>query len=490
MVHIDEHTLELLALGDASTRKKEKQIRKHLAECSGCAAMYLEITRFYEDVREENESETPALESLTRRSLVRKRDELEPYFAKPDLEPVSYTEVRVPTVWRRINRFRHEHPVKTTLTMIAFTAALSIGAGFMSRVVGRIPSPAYVHLNVAKGAMEVFSKNNRPLWSIPASGLNSIEYNIASLGSSYWQFCDLNSDGQNEIVTVIPGLGASTTNSPVLHIFGPRGDLRLEAKINPGVISYSGVMYPQDFQPMNLALINSPRGRGKEFLVGITNGHSPYCEVKLDTQGRVLGEYWHFGNLIGMSPVTLADGKRYVALMGENDVNDRTTGSYPVIVILDPSRLVGITESAVTPGFGFQLSLAEVYYVRLPNCDMNYALKAYMFVHDLTGETRSTLDFSLASSQSSVSRDGSTPSFDVSFSKGMRVLSYSASNVSVTLHAAMEKQGLVTGELDQTYLDRLKNEVRYWNGNEWVKTPTPIIHRAIERQSVSLGKQK
>ena len=30
MGHIDEHTLELLALGDAEVRKSEKQIKRHL----------------------------------------------------------------------------------------------------------------------------------------------------------------------------------------------------------------------------------------------------------------------------------------------------------------------------------------------------------------------------------------------------------------------------------------------------------------------------
>ncbi|MCL5020423.1 MAG: hypothetical protein M1339_01910 [Bacteroidetes bacterium] len=490
MRHIDEHTLELLALGDKKIRKSERQIKKHLAECSGCKALFSEITRFYEDVLEEHESEVPALSSLTKRALVRKRNDLEPYFAKPDLDVVSYEEVKVPSVWKRMSRIGREHPVRAALAMFAFIATLSLGAGFMSKIIVPIPNPAYVHLNIERGMMDVFSRNNRLLWSLPGSNLNSIEYNIANFGSSYWQIADLNSDGQNEVVTVIPGLGASTTDSPVLQIFGQKGRLLRETAMDPGTISYVEASYPQHFLPMNLIVMNSDKGQSKELFVGITDGHSPYCVVKLDAQGHVLGEYWHFGNLVGMSPVTLAGGKTYLALLGENDVDDRTTGSFPVIVILNPDEIIGRTESTVTPGFGFQLSRAEVYYVKLPNCDMNYALKAYMSVQDLTGETRNMLAFSLRSAQSSVGSTDGLPTFDVAFSKGMRVLSYSASNASITLHAAMEKQGMVKGELDQAYLDRLKNGVRYWNGNEWVKTPTPIIHRAIGQQSVSIGKHK
>ncbi len=473
MIHLDENIIELFVLGDERACKREKQIKRHLEECLGCRKLYQDIKNYYEEVEREKNSVAQPLSRMTERSLVRKRDELEPYFARPDTEVVTFSEISAPSMWKRVDRFRRERPVASVLGLFAISLTGALLAIYLWNPMMPNSNPAYIHLNTEKGLMEVFNKENHMLWSIPGQDLANVEHEIAEYATSYWQVTDLHSDGKNDVVTSIPGLGSAEIGGAVLQIFDPSGRLLRKVDIDPGPVSFRGHQYSQSFGITNFLVAEINSDANKEIFVGITDGHSPYCIVRMDSHGDVLGEYWHFGNLFGMSYVRFADGRKYLVLCGENDVQDRSTASFPVIVVLDPAQIVGTTQSVVTPGFGYKASNAEVYYVRLPNSDMNRVLHAYAAVRRLDGKSDTELSFDLESGPSSMATDG-TPSFGAVFSRSMTVLSYSASNTSVTMHGELENEGLVKGKVDKAYLDGLKNRVRYWNGKEWVKKATRI----------------
>lgn len=475
MTHIDENTLELLVLGDPKVRRREKQLRQHLAECAGCMGLFEEIRSYYAEVELHKSPSGFPVSSVGQRALIRKRNELEPYFELPETRAVPYAEVRMPSRWKRIDQFRRTHPVSSTFAVFAVAVVLALSAGYFRNALA--PNPSYVHLNIQKGTMQVFSKNNRLLWSIPGSGLQEAKHQMRQYGTAYWQVTDLNSDGGRDVATILPGLGTGGNAGARLQIFGPSGKLQRRVDIDPGSVSFRGHVYSQPFGPINMMVADVGKNGEKEMFVGVTDGHSPYCVYRLDAHGDILGEYWHFGNLAGMASVELSDGKRYLALCGENDIEDREKTSYPVLIILDPTKIVGKTQSEVTPGFGFKQSDAEVYYVRLSNTDMNYALHAYMAVRRLNGESDKQMSFNLDSGPSALP-DGMSPSFDVTFSKRMTVLAYNASNASITIHGELRNQGLVKGTIDKAYLSKLKDEARYWNGSDWVEKPTRIDHRA------------
>ncbi len=56
----------------------------------------------------------------------------------------------------------------------------------------------------------------------------------------------------------------------------------------------------------------------------------------------------------------------------------------------------------------------------------------------------------------------------------MKILRVKSNNDIDRLHDLLVNEGKLTGKLDQSYLDALKDGVRYWDGKEWRKQVTMV----------------
>ncbi len=96
-----------------------------------------------------------------------------------------------------------------------------------------------------------------------------------------------------------------------------------------------------------------------------------------------MGEYLHFG----YGTITPIDTKfrdsMEIAFCGQNEVDDPDSISHAVLIILDPSKIIGKIEAGDSHGFGLPVSRAEKYIIRFPLSDMNYALKSNAHVADV-----------------------------------------------------------------------------------------------------------
>jgi hypothetical protein len=165
--------------------------------------------------------------------------------------------------------------------------------------------------------------------------------------------------------------------------------------------------------------------------------------------------------------------KKVLVLGGVNDLEDEKGASYPVIIVLDPTKLKRKIESVGTPGFGFSLSQAELYYIRLPESDLSEALNAKCRVLSMV-HTQYNHEDGLSFWVRGDS-EGEIPIFQYFFSKrDMSVLGVKGEDHTSRVYADLVQQGRLSGTIDQQYLDGLKEGVRYWDGRDWQRQPVQV----------------
>jgi hypothetical protein len=214
----------------------------------------------------------------------------------------------------------------------------------------------------------------------------------------------------------------------------------------------------------------------KDIYVVWGNGRSPNVIARYDASGNELGQYWHFGNLLGMFAIEVnSDGTKELIVTGTNDTLDSLRLEFPAIAVLDPRRIVGKKKSACSPGFAMQESDAEFYYLRLPVSPLSVALVKHETVTRLTQDKDGTLAF--MTTNTSALADPNAAAYEYRFSTDFRILEVKSTSGTDQLYGRKVKEGLVKGTIDAAYLNALKGGVQYWDGKEWVKEALRIKHK-------------
>jgi hypothetical protein len=220
-------------------------------------------------------------------------------------------------------------------------------------------------------------------------------------------------------------------------------------------------------------VIRGGEGAAAEVFALITNERSPCAVIRYGPQGMVIGEYWHQGNLIGPYLYDLdGDQSPEILLIGSNDEAEDSLGASgvrAVLVVLDPRRVVGRTESSVTPGFGFSRSKAERYYIRLPRGPFDRALGLGLRLSQLRTVDSSHFVFKVQTYPGEA-----RVMFDVQFDRFMNVQSVRPTSDTHVDIAAMQSAGILPkGQLGAKALE-VYRQVEYWNGNDWTTERTSI----------------
>jgi hypothetical protein len=471
MKHVDHHTLELYVLKSASIRGKRRSVANHLAACPHCRTIADEILLIYTEAEKHIQQmhDVPVVSQVAVREWNKHSLASREYDSRPP-ERVNRSLVR------RFVRFSRSRPVVTSTGLVATIVFLVIGTMNVMRWIAPASNPSQLHYDISRDVLEVYDEKENLLWQKPSRGLRGIQGTESISGTRYTLIGDLDGQGRNDVISMLPNESNSAQQlNNTIRIYDSNGHMIVSRALGTDV-NYAGRVYPgAQFGGGGLALAHDPSGTGMDIVASAPHFRSPSVIVRMNGRGELLGEYWHFGHLVRPRTVQSTAGSgEFVILMGSND-SDSSGRDFPIIAVLDPSKITGQSEATATRGFGFPASRAEVAYIRLPRSDIDDAFHAGVEVLRVTPGDERHWSFIVTGNDAP---NGSC--FEYVFDASWRIEAVLSSNGNARIRARLQEKGLVHGQIDQQYLDALKNSVEYWDGQKWAREFN-LVHPAVVR---------
>lgn len=202
-------------------------------------------------------------------------------------------------------------------------------------------------------------------------------------------------------------------------------------------------------------------GRTEIFFLAYHKPDFPCQFGVLSRDGRLVGEYWNSGYLSDVVFSDLdRDGRQEVLAAGLN--NEYGKGC---LIVFSPDRIAGGSPQR-SPSYACK-GLApgsETAYLLFPRTDVDlfhYPVETIMSIDALRNGS-----FYLNAQLSRVFFEVS-PALDVVY--------VHSSHLFQRLHAEAIRKGDVQSRLDPDYFERLRRDVLYWNGTDWVPERTPNL---------------
>jgi hypothetical protein len=458
MHHLDDHTIELFVTGSHTVAGERPAIEEHLAACPSCKATADRMAAFYlEFSRTLGEADFASPNTLPARS--HRRTPL--YHPQAGAVQKSGTgPLTSGTVFVR------RHPIAATSGLAALLLGLALV--FAIPVFRKDPGPVRTIYNAAREQVEILDRNGDVLWTLPTHTRFDLhtDTDLTALSQSI-AIHDLDGDGVNEVLSILRL--ADEEYNHTLRIYDARDALIRSTPI-VAEFRYLDRTYSPNIDLGAILVDDFGGNRTPEiWITGNSRERSPGVTMRLDAQGNVLGSYWHFGQLRYIYSIPLGkDGSKSIVLTGVDDAEDSTHGEFPVIVVLDPAKISGERRSLRSTGFAFAPSDAERFIVALPLTDMNTALQMKPDKIRLVDTSATTLVFRVSSLVPGTENE--MYQFDYFFDKDLRILEVKANSQTEVIRQALLEQGKVTGPLDRTYLEALKDGVRYLCRPEMART--------------------
>ncbi len=466
MVHVDDHTLELFILGAPEVADRKEEIAAHLAECAGCRTLAENIAEFFLEAERELDRNPVPVTSPEKAVMIRKSD------VASIFEPIRGVTSRPrPTTIQRLRQFAWQHPIITGTGSFAFLTGIAVLVVLVANRNHNDANPAYLHPNVGQGMMEVYSKENQLLWKLPARNLDSWVDEENEFKTKEAQIVDLDGDGKQEVVMGVNLILGRDQNQRPLRVLNAKGGLVWERNLGK-LVTFRGTGYNSLYFPRAI-LVDDFSGSGRpDIIVCATSLRSPCAIYRLSATGDIVGEYWHFGVLLGLYSIDLdGDGKSEIVVCGTNDMAD-TSGdaskSTAVIAVLDPRKIIGVSESAFTRGFGFPTSDAELTYIELPRSDMHEVLGLAAEARRLDLEADSSLTF-----VATTGLTGQSVVFYFNFSRDFRPLSVKSSDSTERLHSQLASEGRLRSKWGPKYFENLRAHVQIFKPTEMPVSALP-----------------
>jgi hypothetical protein len=453
--HFDEHMLELFARNSDLIAKERKEIELHLSECSNCRDLTEQISQFY-----------GALDTNLRGQLVLSAGNDEIVVARPEVaHHIRPAASRVPS---RMWAFARQRPVVTALSTIGIVAlvmaALNLFNG-VAPVAQKDQNLFEVRANGALERLEAFNKQSDTLWTLPWFSSYQPSHNEQALGTVQAVVADPLNNGRRQLFSIIPGLGASSHNKGrvIVQAYGSEKNQIFAAPLGED-FAFNSKPFTMNFSGRAI-VVDDFAGKGKdEIIVGADHYDSPSVIYRLDANGTVLGEYWHYGRISGIFTVNLKkDGSKQLLICGINDVLQRA-----ILGVLDPAKIVGKSEASATPGFGFARSAAEEYYISFPSCDL-------WDLGDLPKPRVSRIVGDGERFDAFVEDTAGKGIFRYVFSSDMKPLRVTTVDNTRRNYEQLKKQGKLHGELNDTYFSNMRRNVRYWDGARWTAMNSEVL---------------
>jgi hypothetical protein len=467
MQHLDEHTIELYVAGSIRVADRKSAIEEHLAGCPTCRDLADRMKSYYQDF-EQALAERDGTSVGRSDAVVKSRRPLTPRYERH----AKAVRVERGGGVARVFKFARQHPMAT----IGGSGILIGGLALLLNAV--IPgkthyeNPAYCVYSHDQGLIEIRNAENKNLWTLStklflrrAVTTDQVTFSRSTLVR------DLNGDGRNEVITILP-LGEETNNHTLRAFDGP--DRLLVKKSFSEPFQYLDRTYSSNIDFGSLIVEDIGKdGHPEVWITGNSRDRSPSVTIRMDGEGNVLGKYWHFGQLREVYCARLGDDhKKQIILTGMDDAEDTTHNEFPVIVVLDPEKVVGETRSSRSTGFAFPVSDAEVFCVSLPQSDINLALGKRAGSTVMMDTTYSLMPFRVTTTVQR--RDVDFFDLDYFFDSTMTIKEVKSNNHTDSVREELVKQGLLKRSAERSYQQNLKDNVRYWDGREWQGNPTRV----------------
>ncbi len=468
MNHIDQHSLELYALGSEELELSVRQIERHLAECAGCRDLLREIQEFYG--RAEKAITQPAEPPpAAAEALARKRERL-PVSAEPGRTGTLRWQ---PSLLGRLYFSLRSHPA------MAGTGALMLGA-LAWAIVSMMPrlmtdrNPAYASLNPGSSKLEAYNSSNELLWSIPVTGIEAARDTEASDRLPSVVVTDLDGDGRNEVVVTLKSIGnVMAPDGAALAAVSPEGKI-LWQETSGRPVRFRGEAYPPAWLQCGIIVSDFDGDGKKEILCRASTGRSPWVILRYDAYGKCIGEYWHHGHLLKMQPVDFSrSGKTRILLGGANDSEGAGDFGFAVIMLLNPRSILGKTEAVTTRGYGLPPSEAEIACVRFPNTAPNIQYRSKPSVDGFVIDT--TANAVTFSAWWTAILPGNKIVLEYFFGPDMTLRGLKSTDSTIRLLKELQQKGEMSAEQIEDFLPSLKSAVKYWEGKGWGSAPHLLV---------------
>lgn len=470
MDHINESILELYVLEATEVFAQRGAIEQHINSCDGCRNLYEEINSYYLDVEQLTEERLQKnTQLITLRSLASKQS----IFWNTALSQLQKTHPA------RFVLFVIRHPVTSVMSL---AAAIVLGALFMLPTAGvKDTNPDYAR---AKNEfLRVYNKDGDELWKKKIG----IEYDLEQLqtrqhpGSQYYldeylQTVDVDGDGINEILAVF-GMVQKRDDKNAIYCFNADGSERWRYKFNRSM-TFGDEHFPDQYFFKQFLVGDFDNDKSTE-IVAVVNHEVWYPGVilKIDAYtGKLISEYWHSGSINGIITKDLnKDGYAEIIATTENNAYDLAS-----LIVLDPRFLDGHSP-ALAPYTPKNIKKAiEKYYLLLSRSE----LKKYA-----THKRNKTFHPRFISEESFIvanveEYENKYYTLFYTFDSTLVCKKVEGEDKFVALYNQFLAAGKLTQKLDETYFEKLKKGVLYWNGERFVDYP------AMNKKYIAAIRQK
>ncbi len=266
------------------------------------------------------------------------------------------------------------------------------------------------------------------------------------------QFKDINQDGHKEVLFAV--------TYPVVngkfYCFSYKGDKLWS--IDPGrELTFGSKVYLDEYR-FSKFLSDDLTGDGfaEILLSSIHTPEFPTQLLLLNHEGKQLGAYWHSGRISDFVFEDIdGDGIKDIIIGGVNNQFD-----CPFLAVFDSEKISGCSPNtgeyacaALEPG-------SEKYYIRLPLTKIGEAVGPHETCSRIMN--RGAGIWSVTTSPTSL---------QYRFDEDFRILEVRDSHAFEMQFREARQKGYVSGELNQAYLDSLKDRVRYYDGENWGTEP-------------------
>jgi hypothetical protein len=476
MKHLNEYILELYVLNDTKMLENKQEIEEHLSECEGCRTLYDDMRGFYDELNSTIQEE-PKVPLSAETALMRKSNYLQPHYEK-FLPPMPF---HPQSRLAKLYKFAKNHPI--VVTFCSFAALTAFGwllndsiRQFSSTSKPADDDPDKFAYNLTTNHIEVKNKENVLLRSFPTATPDlAAELGRQKSGNYYTtSLDDLDGDGKKELITILPLIGDRVNN--VLRIFAPDGKTIAE-RVFSEIKNYGTKANRSDNLLKNLLVVKFTPANHKGIFVTIHQNGPVSSLVRLDIQGSTLGEYWHYGNFTSYLYKTKNDSNEYVILCGQNNVDESKDIIYPIIIVLDPRKIIGKTQSSISPDFNLMHSNAELFCIRLAIPSSSKENECHTeYLGDIENGLTDAVSFWVKSEKSDI-----LLRYEYVFTSDFKILQVKSphENSKQIQESGNRKQEKSNSMVVNFNL--LKRNVLYWDGANWTNNWSPVKYSLAKR---------
>lgn len=471
--HITEQTLEIFFLAPQELPVEDrKNLESHLAECALCREHAQKLEAFYRELQETLQT-SPSEEDVLLARRLSGRPRLALGEGKPALTPRpdnamdfyrGFIEPYRPPLLQRYIHYARTYP-------LGFTAANLLAAALLALFFVWVKPGKDTNLAYARAKEEflvVYNRNGEELWKKHIGPDYDQEiFRASEFGydpEDYLKTIDVDGDGKQEIIAIF-GMGLTFPMKNTLVCYNDDGTERWKYGFHRQM-TFGENPFSDDYHFL-LMMVGDFDKNGAPDVVAVAqhDNYYPTAILRLNaSDGTLLQEYWVSGNLLDIVRRDIdGDGIEELFFAGQNNGYDAAA-----LLVLDPRYMSG---HAPAPLSGTPLNIPEgreKYYILFSRSDLEkIADQKRNVARHLTFTNDGLLQIGV---YENIAKRWYPLLYY--FNTKMECVKVDGEDAFVTLHRKMEAEGKLTRKLDEQYYEELRQGVRYWDGEAFVKVAT------------------